>query len=165
MFYNITRHLLKSISNLIILTFGFAFGFFIMHHRTDSHSFQVSSTIVPNLRYLWESHKHCSERRPGQTQQYIRNFGFTFILTEPGCGCRKDPDLGPWWVRAWRFLGDRLPWRVQPCLLSGTPRYPSHHRQLGHGQPIRRHHCLWHRRPQGQGAHARVRHQGTTHCE
>ena len=46
MFYNITRHLLKSISNLIILTFGFAFGFFIMHHRTDSHSFQVSSRYM-----------------------------------------------------------------------------------------------------------------------
>ena len=41
MFYNITRHLLKSISNLTVLICGFAFGFFIMHHRTENESFQV----------------------------------------------------------------------------------------------------------------------------
>merc|ERR1719411_1073458 len=40
MFYNITRHLLKSLSNMIVLVFGFAFGLFIMHHRTESESFQ-----------------------------------------------------------------------------------------------------------------------------
>ena len=40
MFYNITRHLFKSISNLLVLIMGFAFGFFIMHHRTESEDFK-----------------------------------------------------------------------------------------------------------------------------
>jgi len=40
MFYNITRHLLRSLSNMIVLVFGFAFGLFIMHHRTENESFQ-----------------------------------------------------------------------------------------------------------------------------
>ena len=40
MFYNITRHLFRSLFNLIILVLGFAFGLFIMHHRTEGESFE-----------------------------------------------------------------------------------------------------------------------------
>ena len=32
-YYTITRHLLKTLLSLLVLIFGFAFGFFIIHHE------------------------------------------------------------------------------------------------------------------------------------
>ena len=40
MFYNITRHLTKSLINLFILVIGFGFGFFIMHRNTRNDNFE-----------------------------------------------------------------------------------------------------------------------------
>ncbi len=40
MFYSIVRHLFRSLSNFLVLIVGFAFGFFIVHHRkNDDRSF------------------------------------------------------------------------------------------------------------------------------
>ena len=41
MFYTITLHLMKSLSNYLILIVGFAFSFFIMLHRTAENSEQI----------------------------------------------------------------------------------------------------------------------------
>ena len=40
MFYNITRHLTKSLINLFVLVIGFAYGFFIMHRNTPNDNFE-----------------------------------------------------------------------------------------------------------------------------
>ena len=40
MFYNITRRLIKSMSNLIILIFGFAFALFIIHNDAKGENFE-----------------------------------------------------------------------------------------------------------------------------
>ena len=57
MFYNITRHLTKSLINLFVLVIGFAYGFFIMHRNTPNDNFEnpfksivkVTSKIFSNL--------------------------------------------------------------------------------------------------------------------
>ena len=44
--------------------------------------------MVQNLTHFGESHKHCSERRPGQTQQYITS-GLLFYLQNPAAAVVK----------------------------------------------------------------------------
>ena len=40
MFYNIIRRLFKVLSSFLILIIGFAFGFFIMHHKSRYDTFE-----------------------------------------------------------------------------------------------------------------------------
>jgi len=40
MFYNIVRHLGKSLLNFLVLVIGFGFGFFIMHHGKEAENFE-----------------------------------------------------------------------------------------------------------------------------
>merc|ERR1712038_1499616 len=81
MFYNITRHLLKSISNLIILTFGFAFGFFIMHHRTDSHSFQnPAAAVVKTLTLVLGEYELGGFLETDFPDEYSRAFSVALLV-------------------------------------------------------------------------------------
>ena len=40
MFYSITRHLARTLSNFLVLVMAFAFGFFIIHHNKESDQFE-----------------------------------------------------------------------------------------------------------------------------
>ena len=51
MFYNITRHLTKSLVNLVILVVGFAFGFFIMHRNTPNDHFENPAKSIVKVIY------------------------------------------------------------------------------------------------------------------
>ena len=51
MFYNITRHLIKSLVNLAILVVGFAFGFFIMHRNTPNDHFENPAKSIVKVKW------------------------------------------------------------------------------------------------------------------
>jgi hypothetical protein len=52
MFYNITRHLTKSLLNLFVLVIGFGFGFFIMHRNAPNDNFENPGKAIVKVKQI-----------------------------------------------------------------------------------------------------------------